>query len=263
MLTEGEPTLTELLTMANDFEVDTVEFHQAMLPAYDRRTLDGVAALLHKHRLRLSMLTCAPDFTHPDKDERERQLDEMKTKVVAAWVLGTDGIRVTVGCAHPEVSREKGVAWAVEMLMRLAEFAQPRGIKLGLENHYKDRLWELIDFAFDPEVFLEVVDNLGNAPVGINFDCANPLMVHKDPLPILKAVKDRIWHVHVSDRKAGDYAHLVLGEGDVPLDAVFAELAKIGFQGVISLEDGQTYAGDDGTRRSLNFLREQIAKHWP
>lgn len=262
MLAEGKPTIADLLAMARGFDVDTIEFHQAMLPAYDRRTLDGVVTLLHKHRLRLSMLTCAPDFTHPDGDERERQLDDMKTKVVAAWVLGAEGVRVTVGCAHPEVSREQGIMWAVEMLMRLSEFAHSRGIKLGLENHYKDRLWELTDFAFDPDVFLEVVDKLGNAPIGVNFDCANPLMVHRDPLPILHAVKDRIWHVHVSDRKAGDYAHRVLGEGDVPLETLFAELAKIGFQGVISLEDGQTYAGDDGTRRSLNFLREHIAKHW-
>ncbi len=262
MLSEGKPTLAELFAMAKDFGVDTIELHHAMIPAYDRRTLDEIVNLLHRNQLRLSMLTCAPDFTHPDEDERERQLDDMKTKVVAAWVLGAEGVRVTVGCAHEEVSREEGVKWAVEMLTRLAEFAHPRGVKLGLENHYKDRLWELPDFAFDPDVFLEVAERLKGTPVGINFDCANPLMVNRDPIPILQAVADRVWHVHVSDRKAGEYAHRVLGDGDVPLEAIFAELARIGFSGVISLEDGQAYAGDEGTKRSLNFLRQQIAKHW-
>ncbi|MFA0762229.1 MAG: hypothetical protein HZLCBSQH_002349, partial [Candidatus Fervidibacterota bacterium] len=76
-------------------------------------------------------------------------------------------------------------------------------------------------------------------PVGINFDCANPVMVGYDPIAILRAVADRVWHVHVSDRKVGDYAHQVLGEGDVPLEAIFRELAGRQFHGVLSLEDGQ------------------------
>lgn len=262
MLSEGKPTLTEIFAMAKEFGFDTVELHHAMITAYDRRALDEVAKFLSRYQLRLSMLTCAPDFTHPEEDERERQLDDMKTKVVAAWVLGAEGIRVTVGCAHEEVSREQGINWAVEMLTKLAEFAHPRGVKLGLENHYKDRLWELPDFAFDPDVFLEVAERLKGTPVGINFDCANPLMVNRDPIPILQAVADRVWHVHVSDRKAGEYAHRVLGDGDVPLEAIFSELARIGFSGFISLEDGQAYEGDEGTKRSLEFLRQQIAKHW-
>ncbi|MDW8028800.1 MAG: sugar phosphate isomerase/epimerase family protein [Armatimonadota bacterium] len=262
MLSEGKPTLAEIFAMAKDFGFDTVELHHAMIPAYDRRALDEVANLLQRYQIRLSMLTCAPDFTHPDENERERQLDEMKTKVVAAWVLGAEGVRVTVGCSHEGVSREEGINWAVEMLKRLAEFAHPRGVKLGLENHYKDRLWQLTDFAFDPDVFLEVAERLKGTNVGINFDCANPLMVNRDPIPILKAVADRVWHVHVSDRKFGEYDHRVLGDGDVPFEAFFAELAQIGFAGVISLEDGQAYAGDEGTRRSLDFLRQQIAKHW-
>ncbi|MER3501078.1 MAG: hypothetical protein IMHGJWDQ_000967 [Candidatus Fervidibacter sp.] len=262
MLAEGKPTLADLLAMAVDFGVDTIELHHAMLPAYDRRTLNEVAQLLHRYQIRLSMLTCAPDFTHPDADERERQLDDMKTKVVAAWVLGAEGVRVTLGCAHEEVSRQQGIEWAVEMLSRLAEFSHPRKVKLGLENHYKDRLWELPDFAFDPDVFLEVAERLKGVPVGINFDCANPLMVGRDPVPILRAVADRVWHVHVSDRKRGEYAHRVLGEGDVPLEAVFAELARLKFQGVISLEDGQAYAGDEGTRHSLSVMRQQIARYF-
>lgn len=262
IVSQNKPTLSELFAMAKDFEVDTIELHHAMIPSYDRRTLDEVASLLSRYGLHLSMLTCASDFTHPDPDERERQLDEIKTKIVAARVLGAEGIRITVGCAHEGVSREQGVAWAVEMLQRAAEFAYPRGIKLGLENHYKDRLWKLPDFAFDPDVFLEIAQRLKGTPVGINFDCANPLMLNRDPILILRAVADRVWHVHVSDRKVGEYEHRVLGEGDVPLEAVFTELAKIGFSGVISLEDGQAYAGDEGTRRSLNFLREQIARHW-
>jgi hypothetical protein len=43
MLSEGKPTLPELFAMAKDFGVDTIELHHAMIPAYDRRTLDEIA----------------------------------------------------------------------------------------------------------------------------------------------------------------------------------------------------------------------------
>lgn len=262
MLTTGNPTFPDLFAKAKEFGVDTIELHHAMLPSYNRRSLDDLSRLLFRYGLRLSMLTCAPDFTHPDPEERARQLEEMKTKVIIAWVLGAEGVRVTIGCAHPGVRRDEGIRWAVEMLERLAEFAHPRGIQLGLENHYKDRLWDLPDFGLDPDIFLEVVERLKGTPIGVNFDCANPLMVHRDPLSLLRTVKDRVWHVHVSDRKAGEYAHQVLGEGEVPLEALMEELAKSGFQGVLSLEDGQEKEGDKGTKRSLAFLRAQVEKWW-
>lgn len=261
MLTGQPPDLSALVEKAKGFGFGAIEFHHAMLPAYDRRSLDQVAGILQRHRMRLSMLTCAPDFTHPDAEERERQLDEMKTKVVAAWVLGAEGVRVTVGCAHWEVTRKQGIAWAVEMLTRLAEFAAQRGVKLGLENHYKDRLWQLPDFAFEPEVFLEVVERLKGVPIGINFDCANPVTVGYDPMTILRSVADRIWHVHVSDRKVGDDTHQVLGEGDVPLASLLTELARLGYRGVLSLEDGQGQ-GDEGTRRSLAYLQTLVQQCW-
>ncbi|MCS7222944.1 MAG: sugar phosphate isomerase/epimerase [Armatimonadetes bacterium] len=262
MLETGFPTLSQLLDMAKSFGVGYVELHWAMIPEYDRRSLDQLRKELTSRDLRLGLLTCAPDFTHPDPDERERQLDQMKTYVVAAWVLDAVGVRVTTGCAHEGVSRQQGVDWAVACLSELSEFAFQRGVRLGLENHYKDRLWALPDFAFDPDIFLEVVGRLKGAAVDINFDCANPLMTGKDPVALLEAVIDRVFHIHISDRKTGEYSHRVLGEGDVPISALLRLLAEHRYAGLISLEDGQSYAGDEGTRQSLTLLRQEIDRHW-
>ncbi len=262
MLETGSPSLADILEMARDFGVRYVELHRAMVPGYDRRSLEGVANMFGTRGLRMGLLTCAPDFTHPDPEERAQQMDQMKTYVVAAWFLGAHGVRVTVGCAHEGVRREEGINWSVSCLKELAEFAAQRDVRLGLENHYKDRLWALPDFALDPTVFLEVVERLGDAPIGINFDCANPLMTSSDPVVLLKLVIDKVFHVHISDRKVGEYSHLVLGEGDVPVPDLLSLLAEHRFSGLISLEDGQTYAGDEGTHRSLNFLRKQLDVHW-
>ena len=44
-------------------------------------------------------------------------------------------------------------------------------------------------------------------------------------------------------------------------DAIFSELHGVGFDGWISIEDGVD--GIEQLGRSVTFLREKIAKHWP
>ncbi|HID05664.1 MAG TPA: sugar phosphate isomerase/epimerase [Armatimonadetes bacterium] len=261
MAERGKPSLADLLAQARDFGLAFVELHYSILPAYNRRALNSVCKLLSRYELSISQLTCAPDFTHPDADQRMHELEEMKTLVQVARVLGACGVRITAGCAHEGVSREQGIQWAVDGIKRLLDFAEPRGIKLGLENHYKDRRWEHPDFAFQPDIFLAIFHRLEDTPVGVNFDAANSLMVGEDPLRILREVKHKVWHMHASDRKVGMYQHTVVGEGDVDYDAIFTELASINYCGFISLEDGSPF-GDEGTRRSLTFLRQKIAQYY-
>ena len=95
----------------------------------------------------------------------------------------------------------------------------------------------------------------------INFDASNQLMNGEDPLIILRKVKDKVATIHASDRLSGEYQHTVIGEGDVDYDAIFRVLKDTGFNGWISIEDGNPY-GDEGFKRSLAFLREKVKKYW-
>jgi sugar phosphate isomerase/epimerase len=67
--------------------------------------------------------------------------------------------------------------------------------------------------------------------------------------------------MHASDRFPGEYRHSVVGEGAVDFDSIFRCLAAIGYDGFISLEDGNP-EGDEGTGRGLRFLRRMVVKHW-
>jgi sugar phosphate isomerase/epimerase len=216
---------------------------------------------MDRHGLRMSQFTCAPDFTHPDRDVREAQLAEMQENVELAGILGAPGCRITTGCKYDSVSREQGVAWAAEYFLRLAEYAEPRAIRLGMENHYRDRRWSNEDFAFHGDVFLEVFERVKESWVGVNFDASNQVMVGEDPMDVLRVVKHKVWHMHASDRFPGQYAHSVIGEGSVQFDPIFACLAQIGFSGYVSLEDGNP-EGDAGTERALAFIRRKIGEHW-
>ena len=261
MIDEGKPTLEEWLAQAHAFGLDYVEMYQGFLPSKAPGPVSKARKLLDRYDLGVCMMTSAPDFTHPDAAERQRQFDEMVTHLEACRMLGATGLRVTAGCVHEGVSRADGVRWAVEWLSRLAEPAERMGLKLGFENHYRDRRWTDNDFIFHTDVFLDVFEGLRDTPVGANFDCSNQLMTNADPMTVLNVVIDKVWHVHASDRQPGRYAHSVVGEGSVDFDPIFAKLAAHGFSGFISLEDGNP-EGDRGTQRGLDFLRSKVREHW-
>jgi sugar phosphate isomerase/epimerase len=261
MMDEGHPTLEAVFAQAAEIGYDHIELHHGLLPSRSEAGARAVRQLMERYGLRMSQFTCAPDFTHPDRDVREAQLAEMRENVDFALILGAPGCRITTGCKYDSVSREQGVAWASEYFLRLAEYAQPRNIRLGMENHYRDRRWSNEDFAFHGDVFLEVFERVKDSWVGVNFDASNQLMVNEDPMDVLNVVKHKVWHMHASDRLPGQYAHSVIGEGSVNFDPIFACLAGIGYSGYVSLEDNNP-EGDSGTRRALAFIRRKIDQHW-
>ncbi len=258
---KGRPTIREWLELAYEFGLPCVEIYYGLRPSREAGDLRNVRQILDRNELGVSMYTCAPDFGHPDAAERERQLAMMLEEVERAQILEAEGIRVTAGCVHEGVSRDDALRWAAESLARLADYAEPRGVKLGLENHYKDRLWSAPDVVFHTAEFLQLFELLRDTAVGVNFDASNQLMTGDDPMTVLEVVAQKVWHVHASDRQPGEYAHSVVGEGSVDFDPIFACLAHIGYSGCISLEDGNP-EGDEGTLRGLRFLRRKIIEHW-
>ena len=251
-------SLEAWLEKACDFGLEAVEVYAAFLELGQDRLMSG----LQRFGLQVSMLTCSPDFAHPNSDTRLQALTQMKELTHRAVELGTSQIRVTTGVRHPGLDESQAIGWIVENLTRLAEFAQPLGVVLALENHYKDRYWSEPDFAQRGEVFIRVFERLRGTPVMVNFDCSNQLMVGEDPVTLLEQVKDRVVSLHASDRHPGSYQHSVIGEGDVGYDAIFRILSLAGFSGWVSAEDGNS-EGDEGFARSLRFLRAKLAQFWP
>jgi sugar phosphate isomerase/epimerase len=261
MIDEGTPTLEGVCAEARELGLDHVEFHYGVIPSHALPDIEQTRSTLERFGLHVSQWTCAPDFTHPDASAREQALVEMRHEVEVARVLGAAGCRVTAGCRHQGVSEEQGVAWASENLLRLADYAEPRGVRLGFENHYKDRRWQFEDFAHRKATFLAIFERVKDSWVGVSFDASNQLMLNEDPMEVLEIVKHKVWHMHASDRFPGEYAHQVIGEGAVDFDPIFACLAAIGYAGYVSLEDNNP-VGREGSRRAVEFIKRKVAEHW-
>jgi sugar phosphate isomerase/epimerase len=111
-------------------------------------------------------------------------------------------IRFAAECGAPVVNTDEGPkpTWTTveedHVLMRYvlqeaAKLAEPRGIKIGLEQHQQysktpkglDRIYQLVD----------------SEAIGINFDTGNSYIAGQDPYPWLENVIDNLVHLHAKD----------------------------------------------------------------
>ena len=220
-------------------------------PAY----VDEIGQELADHGLAVSQFIGAADFTHPNPEVRERELAQMCRNVdVAAW-LGATCVRATAGQSHPGVDHAQGVDWAVDGLRRLVEYAEPRSVWIAYENHFKDYFWERPDFSQQPAVFLEILEQLHEVPLKVNFDFGNPVMIGEDPVELLRQVVDRTVHVHCSDRVRGEYPHQIAGQGSADFEAGFQVLRTAGYDMWLSSEYNGA-GGLEGLTDSLRYIRQ-------
>jgi sugar phosphate isomerase/epimerase len=226
-----------------------------------------------------SMLCFSPDFTHPDKDERARQVERQKAAIDLAVRLGTRFCRTLSGQRRPDVSRGHGVAWTVEGIQRSLEYAERRDVVLCLENHYKDSTWRYPEFAQAEDVYLEILDRVDSPRLGVQYDPSNAIVGGYDPIAFLDKVLPRVVTMHASDRSLAKGAtlddlreadgslgystklkHGETGQGMIDYDAIFSRLGAAGFAGWISVEDGMN--GLDEIARSVDFLKAKRTQYY-
>jgi sugar phosphate isomerase/epimerase len=228
---------------------------------------------------RTSMLCFSPDFTHPDPVERARQVDRQKAAIDLTVRLGAVHCRTLSGQRRPDVTRQQGVAWAVEGIERSLEYAERRGVVLCLENHYKDSTWRYPEFAQAEDVYLEILHRIPSPHLGVQYDPSNAIVGGYDPIAFLDTVLPRVVTMHASDRSLAKGAtlddlqeadgslgysaklqHGETGRGLIDYDAIFARLAAERFTGWISVEDGMN--GLDEIARSVDFLKAKRSQYY-
>lgn len=274
----GKMNVRQWIDLASTLDIDGLEFYSGFIELRDPSFWSTGRKMAEDKGLTIPMFCCSPDFTHPDRAFRQQQIDAEKHWIDMATALGGKFCRVLSGQRRPEVSRKDGVQYAAECIEACIPHAQERGITLIIENHYKDNYWQYPEFAQKMDVFCELVDRVKSTGFGVNYDPSNTILAGEDPLELLRRVKHRVVTMHASDRYLAEgtiedlrkeedsvgYAkrlrHGEIGKGLNDYDAIFSQLAGVGFNGWISIEDGVN--GIDELARSAKFLREKIARHW-
>lgn len=271
-------TLFEWIDLAATLEVDGVEMYPGFFESFERDYLDRVRDHLKSRNLEAPMMCASPDFTQPDPAARDKEIAREKEVIDVTAHLGGKFCRVLSGQRREDVSRADGVRWTVESIDSLLDYAASQGIVLSMENHYKDGYWKYPEFAQKLDVFLEIVNQIPSPHFGVNFDPSNAIVAGEDPMVVLNAVKHRVVSMHASDRwlvegtledlrtqdgtigYSKNLRHGVIGQGLNDYDQIFSTLKSVGFDGWISIEDGEN--GMEELRESVAFLRSKMAEYF-
>lgn len=280
---ERTMTIEEWVDLSASIDVDGLEFYWGSVPADDPARIERLRRRVEEQGRSIPMMCYSPDFTHPDARDRAEEVDRQRAALRVCAALGVEYCRVLSGQRRPTVSREEGLQWVSECIRELLPDAEKLGVRLILENHYKDNYWQYPEFAQRQELFLELLDRIGESPwFGVNYDPSNTLIAGEDPVALLEAVKHRVITMHASDRyfeggtiedlqkvdahPTAGYApmlrHGVVGKGAIPYERIFPILQGIGFRGWISIEDGSDpVVGMDHLRESADYLRREMRRY--
>jgi sugar phosphate isomerase/epimerase len=268
---------------AAELDIDGLEFYWGFTP-YDRPDeIQRIRERVTAHRLCIPMMCYSPDFIKPDPQERRAEIEKSRVAIATTAALGGSYCRVLSGQRLETVSIREGVKLAADSIQELIPYAREHNVTLILENHYKDGFWKFPEFAQKMDVFLALLDAIPPSPnFGVNYDPSNTIIAGEDPIALLEAVKTRVVTMHASDRyfeggTAADlrkleahpqtgYAkilrHGIIGHGLNDYDRIFSILKSAGFNGWISIEDGEDVAvGMEHLRESAVFLRKKMKEH--
>jgi sugar phosphate isomerase/epimerase len=279
-LCDGSMRLSAWIEMAATLDLDGIELYPLITDLADPAAWPRYREEAAAKGLAIPMLCCSPDFTHPDPAFRAAEIAKEKRWIEMAAALGASYCRVLSGQRRPEISRAQGIELASSCIRECLPHAAEFGITLNLENHYKDGFWEFPEFAQPMDIFCDLVEAVGVHPnFGVNYDPSNTILAGEDPLELLERVVHRVVTMHASDRYlkhgtledlakeegvlgyAARLAHGEIGKGMNDYDAIFSTLHSVGFDGWISIEDGED--GLDQLARSVTFLRGKMAQHFP
>jgi len=283
LISSGQMTVFEWIEMAQSLDADGLEMYEGFFTSLEPGYLDSVGEAIHSAEFEMPMLCCSPDFTAPSPNKRKREIEREIEMIQVTRRLGGRGAvcRVLSGQSHPALSWEQGREWVLQAFEQVLPVAREYGVRLGMENHYKDGAWKYPEFAQKMDRFLEIVERVQDREYfGVQYDPSNAIVAGDDPLELLNRVADRVVSMHASDRYLAEGAslddlrqadgtigysenlrHGVTGKGLNDYDAIFRKLAKHGYRGWVSIEDGMN--GMSEMAESLAFLRQMSDKYFP
>jgi sugar phosphate isomerase/epimerase len=276
---DGSMKVADWIRLASKLDVEGLEWYAGFIEMSNENNWQLFRRMTEDTNKVIPMMCCSPDFTHPDKAFRKKEIEKEKRWIDMTYALGGSYCRVLSGQRRPELSVDEGVKLAADCIYACLPYAAERNITLILENHYKDDFWEYPEFAQKAEVFCKLVDSIHHSFFGVNYDPSNTYLAGEDPIELLKRISHRVVTMHASDRYlkegtiedlrreeggAAGYAkrlsHGEIGKGLNDYGAIFSELKRIGFDGWISIEDG--VEGMEQLERSASFLKKKIGQYW-
>ena len=223
-------SIIEFMKQLNCNQLNLKDVHLPMTPT------DQVAPHAAEYRAAGLTLTAAGTI-YFDKD------DDADIRAKFDYVKAA-GIPIIVGAPTRQV------------LPRVEKFVKEYNIKLAIHNHGpEDKQWP------SPLDILGAVKNM-DPRIGCCVDVGHTMRAGVDPVAAIKQVGPRLFDMHIKDLADGKLkeSQVAVGDGVMPVPAIFRTLAQMKYKGNVDLE--YEINADDpmpGVVKSFAYMRGVIA----
>src|SRR6185436_10254945 len=114
--------------LAAPLGVDGLEYYSGFLELQNPARWPAARREVESRGLVIPMLCCSPDFSHPDVEFRQREIEKEKMWIRMAAALGASYCRVLSGQRRPELTREQGLRLVVESITACLPEAERCGV---------------------------------------------------------------------------------------------------------------------------------------
>ncbi len=226
-------------------ELTSYYFPKPVTPEY----LNRLKALSFTLGLDISGTAVGNDFCHPPGEQRQRQIQLVKTWVDYAAAMGAPVIRIFSGRPHKGQSVQEAHRLAVQAMEECCQYAGEHGVFLALENH--GGLTTRIDGL------LALVRDVKSPWLGVNLDTGNMHGSATEEEAYRDMARMAPYAVNVQVKVSLTFA----GRKRVPGD--FARVAQIlrkaGYRGYVVLEYEERSDPRQGCKKWMQQLREAFA----
>lgn len=135
---------------------------------------------------------------------------------------------------------------ALQNIEQILEYADKFDVRIGLEVDL--RAEELLDF----------INKINSSRIGVCYDIGNCTSYGFNCPEEIRILGDKIFEVHLKDRKVGGNQSMTLGEADADFDGCFLALKEIGYKGnyILQAWRGKDYLDD--ARKQLEFTKNKL-----
>ena len=242
-LAHGQMTMEEFIQKAVELRLDGVDMTVYFLKSTDPGYLENLRYLAYKNAVPFSGAACGSSMVQADAGKRADVLSDIKKWIDVTDRLGASHLRVFAGKLPAGANMQEATGWVVDGMKAACDYAAPKGIRLGLEDHS--------GVSQSAEVCLEIMHRVDSPFAGINLDITHFIPTPtQDPYAQIAACIPYATVSHIRDR---------FDDGSpIDMDRVWKMYADAGHKGYMALE----YEGDarGGGEPAVAGVPKQIAK---
>lgn len=121
----------------------------------------------------------------------------------------------------------QGLDVSIEGLNRLLPLIEGLRVKVALEPHYRSQFQDERDYDY-------IFGRFNHPQLGITVDTGHFHSAQVDTKAFIRKFASKVWNVHLKDHVGTQSVNI--GDGEIDLKGIFAELMSNGYEGPLALE---------------------------